>query len=274
MLIDSHVTMTHPPHLHRKEYTRCLDGACQHRHCPGCHTEAAITAFLAEGRSPTSTRRWQPAAQPVLIYHVPRTGGTFLCDVLEDLGILVVRCDYPGDAAACSERLRHGQGSGLVIMGHTAAALKAMHPDVEFLEYAACWRDPFDICASEYQGIRTAQPGTHLHQHHLRRECLQCDSLSDWVEQYARSNPISNVIGDNQPILLRASNYAEDIESMLQESLSLHVDLVMEFGFEPDRFRPGRWLVTADRAELLRLRELNRRDYELVQTAGRVASKA
>lgn len=231
-----------------------------------------MLAFLAEAHRASSSRRWQPADLPVLIYHVPRTGGTFLCDVLEALGILVARCDYESDAAACSELLRQGHGSGLVIMGHTAAALKAMHPEVEFLEYAACWRDPFDICASEYQGIRQAQPDNHLYQHHLRRECLQCDSLGDWVEQYGRSNPISKVIGDNQPILLRASNYAPDVESMLQQSLNLQVDLVREFAFEPDKFRPGRWLGTVDRAELLRLRDLNLRDYELAQSAGRVAT--
>ncbi|MEZ5966205.1 MAG: hypothetical protein R3F56_20380 [Planctomycetota bacterium] len=216
-------------------------------------------AELADGH-PRIRRRLD---QPVLIYHIPRTGGSFLCNMLQQLDVLVLHCDVAGDWEACARALRGGTRGGLVILGHTAKDLKAAHRDVSFAEYAVCWRDPFEICASEYHGIRNAVPGYHLFDHHLRRECLACGSLAEWVETYQRNNPISKVLGDNTPTMLHAMTYARDVEALLLEVFGLAVDVTRDFGFDPGLFRPGRWASTVDTAELRRLYELNREDHEL-----------
>lgn len=208
-------------------------------------------------------------AGPVLIYHIPRTGGTFLCDVFEQLDILAMRCDVAADRQACSRALQQGVRRGLLILGHTAKDLKASHPDVEFAEYAVCWRDPFEICASEYHGIRNAPPGHHLFDHHLRSECLACDSLGEWVEKYGRGNPISKVVGDNAPAMLHTASYARDVESLLRDIVGLQVDLVHDFGFDARLFQPGRWAASSTDAERALLRELNREDAAMEPTPQR-----
>lgn len=217
--------------------------------------------FLAELEAHAHPGIRRRIDQPVLIYHIPRTGGTFLCDMLQQLDVLLLHCDVPGDWEACSRALRRGTRGGLVILGHTAKDLKALHRDVAFAEYAVCWRDPSEICASEYHGIRHAAPGHHLFDHHLRRECLACESLLEWVEGYHRGNPISKVLGDNTPTMLHATTYARDVESLLFEVFGLAVDVTRDFGFDPGVFRPGRWANTVDITELSRLYELNREDH-------------
>lgn len=251
-------------------YARCLDGRCGNPGCPKCDPDRALGMFLGELGTHSGIRK--RLDRPVLVYHIPRTGGSFLCNMLLQLDVLVLHCDVPGDWDAASRALRDGTRGGLVILGHTAKDLKAAHRDVDFAEYAVCWRDPFEICASEYHGIRNAVPGYHLFDHHLRRECLACESLAEWVETYCRNNPISKVLGDNTPTMLHATTYARDVESMLREALGLAVDVTRDFEFDPGLFRPGRWANTVDRAELSRLCELNRDDYERGAAACTVAA--
>ncbi|MCK5940461.1 MAG: hypothetical protein KAI24_00725 [Planctomycetes bacterium] len=252
-------------------YERCLDGSCQRSGCAQCDPERALRQFLAavgEGRS--APLRALPA-QPVLIYHVPRSGGTFLAEVFERLGVLVARPDYPADAEVVDDLLRRGQRRGVLIMAHTAAAVKARHPEVGFVEFAACWRDPFEICASEFHGIRNARPGHHLFDHHLRAACLGCDSVADWVERHGRGDPVTKVLAGNRPTLLSASRYQHDVGGMLEQLLGVRPDLVGDFGFDPDSLRPGRWLAGASREQLLRLRACNQADYRLLAELAPVA---
>lgn len=256
-----------------RDYTRCLDGRCRRPICPQCFPERAIATFLAEidaGREDLGAL----TDRPVLLYHVPRSGGTFLAEVFERMGLLLIRPDYEADAAVLDELLRAGRRRGVFVLAHTAAAVKARHRDVDFLEFAACWRDPYDISASEYHGIRNAPPGHHLHDHHLRAECLVCESVADWVEQHGRANPISSVLGDNRPPLLRASCYAEDVGGMLRQVLGVPVDLVRDHGFDPRTLRPGRWLGEATREDLLRIQQLHASDYELWRDWARRAAPA
>ncbi|MCB9877268.1 MAG: hypothetical protein H6835_06655 [Planctomycetes bacterium] len=250
----------------RRAYTRCLEGTCAESDCPQCQPEQALERFFAEVHEGRREHLRDLIAQPLLLYHVPRSGGTFLAEVFEQLELLVLRPDYPRDAELLDELLRRGERRGVLALAHSAAAVKARNPDVDFLEYGACWRDPAEICASEYHGIRNAKPGHHLFTHHLRAQCLACDSVADWVERYGRGNPVSAVLGDDRPPMLRASSYAADVGAMLELVTGEHFDLVADFGFDPDSLRPGRWVVGADRRELVRLRELNRRDHELCAT--------
>ena len=258
------------PPAPRRRYERCNysskigdQAPCGERDCPRCHPGGSVDRFLDEVRRGGDGRTLTLPPQPVLIYHVPRTGGTFLADVFERMEILVLRPDVPEDAEVTDALLRGGERRGVVIQAHTAAALKARHPDVEFLEFGACWRDPYEISASEYSGIRNARPGHHLFDHHLRDECLRCPSVSQWVEQFRRTDPISTVLGDNRPPMLRASHYADDVAAMLKLVLGREVDLVRDFGFRPETLQPGRWVRGAAREDLLRLRELHAKDYEL-----------
>ena len=247
----------------RTDYARCADGLCAQADCPRCHPDRALPIFLDEVRAGRCSRSRTLINSPVLIYHVPRTGGSYLANVFEQLGLLLVRPDHPAEAEVVDELLRHGERRGIVILAHTAAALKARHPHVEFLEFAACWRDPYEICASEYHGIRNARPGQHLFHHHLRQQCLAAASVGDWVELYNRANPVSTVLAANRPTLLHSSNYAADVGSMLHQILGYPVDLVADFGFQPDALRPGRWVAGADRDDILRMRQLNAKDYGL-----------
>lgn len=248
----------------RRAYTRCMHGGCGLADCPQCHPASALRRFLDEVSAGRRAHLRALPERPVLLYHVPRSGGSFFAEVFERLEIPLVRPDYPGVAEAADELLGEGHRRGLIVLAHTAAAFKAQHPDVEFLEYGVTWRDPFEICASEYHGVRKAVPGYHLHEHHLRQQCLECDSIADWVERFGRGDPISKVLAGNRPRMLRASHYAEDVGEMLAALLGERFDLVRDFGFDPSTFRPGRWLRGVARDELLRLRDLNARDYELV----------
>ncbi|MEZ6038480.1 MAG: hypothetical protein R3F29_13435 [Planctomycetota bacterium] len=250
----------------RRTYARCLEGTCGEPDCPQCRPEQALERFFAEVHAGRSANVQGLIAQPLLLYHVPRSGGTFLAEVFEQLELLVLRPDYPRDAALLDELLRRGERRGVLVLAHSAAAVKARHPDVDFLEYGACWRDPVEICASEYHGIRNAKPGHHLFLHHLRAECLAAATVADWVEHHGRGNPVSAVLGDNRPKMLRASHYAADVADMLEQVTGRRFDLVRDFGFDPGSLRPGRWVVGADRSELLRLRELNHHDHELCAT--------
>ncbi len=263
----------------RLRYARCdlarggrIASACGHADCPRCDPRRAFELFSAEGREGGAGRALALPPRPVLIYHVPRSGGSFLAEVLERLEVAVLRPDLEGEADATSELLRTGARRGLVIFGHTAAAVKARHPDVEFDEYGACWRDPFEISASEFHGIRDAEPGHHLFEHHLRAECLACDSVADWVERFARTNPISAVLSGNRPEMLRASHYAADVADLLKRLFGRDVDLVADFGFRPEALRPGQWVQRASRQDLLRLRELHAEDYALGAALGRRAA--
>lgn len=244
-------------------YARCEHGACARPGCAQCDAPRALERFLDDVASGRDERLRRLPDRPVLVYHVPRTGGTFLSRVFERLGVLLVRPDFPRDAEAVSAQLERGARRGIVILAHTAAALKSRHPDVEFVEYGACWRDPIEICASEYHGIRDATPGHHLFSHHLREQCLACPSVAEWVERYARGNAIRKVVGDNRPHMLRTSSFAADVGEMLRAITGADVDLVRDFGFEPASLRPGRWVSGLDREQLLRLRELNAADFEL-----------
>ena len=247
----------------RRTYARCLEATCRQPDCPQCCPEQAIARFLDEVHDGRHQHARNLIDRPVLLYHVPRSGGTFLAEVFEQLELLVLRPDYPHDAARLDQLLHHGVRRGLLVLAHSAAAVKSRHPEVDFLEYAACWRDPVEICASEYHGIRNAEPGHHLFTHHLREQCRQCDSVADWVERSGRGNPVSNVLGEHRPTLLRASSYAADVGEMLEQVVGRRFDLVADFDFDPASLRPGRWVVGADRRELARLCALNQRDYQL-----------
>lgn len=161
----------------------------------------------------------------VIFHHIPRTGGTFIRDAILEYRhkINVLYCYTNEDVKKILEMVDAGK-DGFFIFGHKASLICPALHDRYYVDLAF-WRDPVDICVSEWGMCKRSSD------HHKHEAAMSSKSALEFCTKTNSRNHITRTLKGRVPSkLLSFNNFKESYMEMCEaiKIKPLYVDEVIQ----------------------------------------------